>query len=192
MSRIKPSTAVPLTSKHRSLSNKVSIGELLKEANEKKSHGKETGKQNKLVEEVQLIVNDQDDDEFDEFDEYDDCLPYVLDGGCVPLQNREEGDQSGSSCDDIFHYFKRYVADVTMEHLLHFDFLTWRKTNEEEEVSKLYRKIVFKAQARERGDPAMLFYHVIKNDLHKLITKLDELEACMTDRSALSIIRHQT
>jgi len=138
-----------------------------------------------LVEEAKLIVNERRDDELeDDYDEFeDDPLSYMLDGGCcVPRINHEDVDQSGSSCDDIFHYFKRHVVDVVMEHALHFDFLTWRKTNEEEEVFKLYRKIVFKAQARERGDPAMLYYHVIKNDLHKLITKLDELEACTIDR----------
>lgn len=138
-----------------------------------------------LIEEAKLIVNERSDDELeDDYVEFeDDPLSYMLDGGCcVPRINREDADHSGSSCDDIFHYFKRHVVDVAMEHALHFDFLTWRKTNDEEEVSKLYRKIVFKAQARERGDPAMLYYHVIKNDLHKLITKLDELEACTIDR----------
>lgn len=167
------------SSNNNNNSNKVGV-----ESNPGMRGANDEGPHDALVEEAKLLVNELNHDEIDDYDEYeDDPLSYMLDGGCcVPRINREDGDQSGSSsCDDIFHYFKRHIVDVAMEHALHFDFLSWRKTNEEEEVSKLYRKIVFKAQARERGDPAMLFYHVIKNDIHKLITKLDELEACTID-----------
>ena len=48
----------------------------------------------------------------------------------------------------------------------------------DDEITRLYREIIIKGQARERNDPAILHYHIVKNDMTQLINELNKMEQC--------------
>lgn len=138
-----------------------------------------------------IIINDPYDDDNNDHNDNNGVINNN-NSNCNDDHNNND-DEKIHTYDNIIHYFKKNISNIIMENIYIYiksisKFIYIKKHNQQsinnndddydDEITRLYREIIIKGQARERNDPAILHYHIVKNDMTQLINELNKMEQC--------------